>query len=136
MVAQSTSLQVIVATGAKPSFLFWERVYTKVTEEQEAIWLVRALQQATVAFSSEIRKSEQLSYVSSSPLGSTINRYQVVAWSGTSVAHRGISASGRQTSCVFDSCQALGRRTADYLLRSPPCAYSVSVETAQTHCYF
>jgi len=71
MVAQSPALQALVATGAKPSFLFWERVYTKVTEEQEAIWLVRALQQVTITFSSEIRKSEQLSYVASSPLRGT-----------------------------------------------------------------
>lgn len=60
MVAQSTSLQALVATGAKPSFLFWERLYTKVTEEREAVWLVRAIQQATITFSSEIPKSEQL----------------------------------------------------------------------------
>jgi hypothetical protein len=65
MVAQSTSLQALVATSPKPSFLFWERVYTKVTEEQEAIWFVRAIQQATIAFSSDIRKSEQLLYVAS-----------------------------------------------------------------------
>jgi len=60
MAAQSPSLQALVATGAKPSFLFWERLYTKVTEEREAVWLVRAIQQATITFSSEIRKSEQL----------------------------------------------------------------------------
>lgn len=95
MVAQSTALQALVATGAKPSFLFWERVYTKVTEEQEAIWLVRALQQATVTFSSEIRNSEQLSYVASFPLRRAVNRRQVVARTGTSVADRGIPTSGR-----------------------------------------
>jgi hypothetical protein len=88
-------LQALVAAGAKPSFLFWERVYTKVTEEQEAIWVVRALQQATITFFSEIRKNEQLSYVARSPLRSIVNRRQVVTWSGTSVAHSGISASGR-----------------------------------------
>lgn len=60
MVAQSTPLQALAATGPRPPFLFWERLYTKVTEEREAIWLVRAIQQATITFSSEIRKSEQL----------------------------------------------------------------------------
>jgi hypothetical protein len=95
MVAQSTALQALVASGAKPSFLFWERVYTKVTEEQEAIWLVRALQQATIIFSSEIRKSEHLLYVSSSFLRCTINRRQAVARPSTSVADRGLPASGR-----------------------------------------
>lgn len=94
-VAQSTTLQALVATGTKPSFLFWERVYTKVTEEQEAIWLVRALQQVAITFSSEIRRSEQLSYVASSPLRPTVNRRQVVVWSGTSLADRGIPAPRR-----------------------------------------
>lgn len=93
MVAQSASLQALVPTGVKPSFLFWERLYTKVTEEREAIWFVRAIQQATITFSSEIRKSEHLLYVAPSAPTPTINRCQVVAWSGTSVAHRKIPAS-------------------------------------------
>lgn len=60
MVAQSASVQALLVTGVKPSFLFWERVYTKVTEEREAIWLVRSIQQTTITFSSEICKSGQL----------------------------------------------------------------------------
>ena len=36
-------MTAILATGIKPSFVFWDRVYRKITAEDE-IWLVRATQ--------------------------------------------------------------------------------------------
>lgn len=45
------AIQSIVVTSGKPSFLYSDKIYQKITEPKEAIWLLRALESAMTAYS-------------------------------------------------------------------------------------
>ncbi|KAI0800349.1 ARM repeat-containing protein [Fomes fomentarius] len=58
VILSNATLQSIASASPKPSFLLWEKVYQKLTTEDEETWLLRATE-AVLAFSKdEIVKSE------------------------------------------------------------------------------
>ena len=44
----------------KPSFLLWDRIYQKITDEDEERWLLRAIDVSLLYFSEELSKNENL----------------------------------------------------------------------------
>jgi len=46
--------------GAKQSFLLWDKVYQKITDEGEEKWLLRAIDACLQYFPTELSKSEAL----------------------------------------------------------------------------
>lgn len=56
---RNAALQSLIATGAKPSFLLWEKVYQKLAEPEDQVWLLRAGEAVLEFHKSEILKSEQ-----------------------------------------------------------------------------
>jgi len=59
-VTRNTSIEVIIGTQAKPSFLISERIYQKVTDAEEEIWLLRTLNLALLRMKNELDASEQM----------------------------------------------------------------------------
>lgn len=57
---RNTSIEVIIGTQAKPSFLISERIYQKVTDAEEEIWLLRTLNLALLRMKNELDASEQM----------------------------------------------------------------------------
>jgi len=54
------SLQALSATGTKPSFLLWDKVYVKVTDAEDQLWLLRACEAVFSFFASDLKKNETL----------------------------------------------------------------------------
>lgn len=50
----------IGSIGARQSFLLWDRVYQKITDEVEEHWLLRAIDASLLYFSEELSKNEVL----------------------------------------------------------------------------
>lgn len=50
----------IGAVGAKQSFLLWDRVYQKITDEEEEIWFLSAIEASLLYFSEVLSKDEAL----------------------------------------------------------------------------
>jgi hypothetical protein len=50
----------IGSVGTKQSFLLWDRVYQKITDEEDEIWLLRAIETSLFYFSEELSKDEAL----------------------------------------------------------------------------
>jgi len=50
----------IGTVGAKQSFLLWDRVYQKITDEEEETWFLRAIEASLLYFSEELSKGEAL----------------------------------------------------------------------------
>lgn len=51
---------LLALTGSKPSFLLWDKVYTKLTTVDEEFWFVRALSCAFLQGQSDLLKNETL----------------------------------------------------------------------------
>lgn len=60
---RNATVQSLLASGAKPSFLLWERVYQKLAETDDQVWLLRAGEAVLSFYKAEIMKSEQTRYV-------------------------------------------------------------------------
>ncbi|KDQ20094.1 hypothetical protein BOTBODRAFT_101949 [Botryobasidium botryosum FD-172 SS1] len=58
--SKNSTLQGITATGAKPSFLLWEKVYQKLTTADDEAWLLRAAQSTFAYATSDLEKTEAL----------------------------------------------------------------------------
>ncbi|CCM02945.1 uncharacterized protein FIBRA_05060 [Fibroporia radiculosa] len=58
-ISRNTTLQSILSTGSKPSFLLWEKVYQKLGGIDEEIWLLRAVQASLVYFKNDVMRNEQ-----------------------------------------------------------------------------
>lgn len=53
-------MQGLLTTGAKPSFLLWDKVYRKLTTAQEETWLLRALEAVLLSEEDKITKDQAL----------------------------------------------------------------------------
>lgn len=62
-IAQNATISAITSGGAKQSFLLWDKVYQKITDEEEERWLLKACDAAMRYFATELGKSESLRYV-------------------------------------------------------------------------
>lgn len=60
VISGNTSIQALTALGAKPSFLLNDKVYTKVTDPKDQIWLLRACEAFTKYFTQDLEKNEAL----------------------------------------------------------------------------
>ncbi|KIJ63493.1 hypothetical protein HYDPIDRAFT_175892 [Hydnomerulius pinastri MD-312] len=60
VVSRSTSSDALTGTVTKPSFLLWDKVYQKITDAEEEIWLLRASDLATDKLKAELLKNENL----------------------------------------------------------------------------
>ncbi|CAL1711997.1 unnamed protein product [Somion occarium] len=58
-ISRNATIQSLVATGVKPSFLIWDKVYQKLTSADEEVWLLRASERALVFCKSQLFQSEQ-----------------------------------------------------------------------------
>ncbi|KAH6885450.1 translational activator GCN1, partial [Coprinopsis sp. MPI-PUGE-AT-0042] len=60
LISKNTVIQAIVTSSAKQPFLLWDKVYQKVTDPADEIWLLRAADAAFRHFQTPIAKSETL----------------------------------------------------------------------------
>ncbi|KXN82440.1 Translational activator gcn1 [Leucoagaricus sp. SymC.cos] len=60
MISKNAVIGAIATSSAKPSFLLWDRVYQKVTEETEEKWLLRALEVSLKYFQKDLKKNAVL----------------------------------------------------------------------------
>lgn len=54
---------VLMGTSTKPSFLIWDKIYQKLSEPEDALWLLRAADLAVPRLESELLKHQNLRYV-------------------------------------------------------------------------
>lgn len=62
--SRSVTVDVLVGTTTKPSFLIWDKVYQKLSDADDARWLLRATHLALPTLVSELVKHLHLRYVS------------------------------------------------------------------------
>ncbi|PSR76114.1 hypothetical protein PHLCEN_2v8664 [Hermanssonia centrifuga] len=55
----NATVQSVLSTGSKPSFLLWEKVYQKLSDSEDERWLLRASEQVLSSFEAELLKKEQ-----------------------------------------------------------------------------
>lgn len=72
VISKNATITAIATSSVKPSFLLWDKVYQKVTEESEEKWLLRVVEVALRHFQKDLKKSDVLRYDPFSPL-STLN---------------------------------------------------------------
>lgn len=53
---------LLALTASKPSFLLWEKVYSKLVTVEEGLWFVRALSCAFLQGQNEVAKNQTLRY--------------------------------------------------------------------------
>jgi hypothetical protein len=63
VISQNPIIQSLSITAPKPSFLLLDKVYQKVTDEEELTWLLRAIQTVIPFLSEELPKNTPLRYV-------------------------------------------------------------------------
>jgi hypothetical protein len=63
VIAKNTTIQALRSTSTKPSFLLWDRVYQKLTDDEDQEWLLRASEVAMVFLKDVSLKNEQLRFV-------------------------------------------------------------------------
>ncbi|KAI0657693.1 ARM repeat-containing protein [Cubamyces menziesii] len=59
VISHNATLQSITVAGTKPSFLLWDKVYQKLTTEEEESWLLRAIEVVLPFFKAEFLRNEQ-----------------------------------------------------------------------------
>ncbi|KIJ11894.1 hypothetical protein PAXINDRAFT_157123 [Paxillus involutus ATCC 200175] len=57
---EGTSADVLIGTPTKPSFLIWDKVYQKINDAEEELWLLRAAELAVDKLQSELLKNQHL----------------------------------------------------------------------------
>lgn len=60
IVTRNTSIEVLAGTQAKPSFLISDKIYQKLTDAEEEIWLLRAANLSLFRMKNELDQNEQL----------------------------------------------------------------------------
>ncbi|KAJ8595557.1 ARM repeat-containing protein [Rhizopogon salebrosus TDB-379] len=60
IVTRNTSIEVLTGTQAKPSFLISDKIYQKLTDAEEEIWLLRAANLSLFRMKNELDQNEQL----------------------------------------------------------------------------
>jgi hypothetical protein len=63
LVMGNTVIQSLASVSAKPTFLFWDKVYQKLTDTDDEIWLLRASDSALVYLKADLAKNEHLRHV-------------------------------------------------------------------------
>lgn len=58
--ARNTSIEILTGTQAKPSFFISDKIYSKLTDAEEEIWLLRAVNLSLFRMKDELDKHEQL----------------------------------------------------------------------------
>lgn len=56
IVSRSLTAEVLTATTTRPSFLVWDKVYQKLSEAEDTLWLLRAADLAVPTLASELAK--------------------------------------------------------------------------------
>ncbi|KAI0644913.1 ARM repeat-containing protein [Trametes meyenii] len=59
VISHNSTLQSITAASPKPSFLLWDKVYQKLSDEDEEKWLLRAIEAALPFFRDDLLRNEQ-----------------------------------------------------------------------------
>ncbi|CDO72622.1 hypothetical protein BN946_scf184985.g41 [Trametes cinnabarina] len=59
VITGNATIQSITAAGSKPSFLLWDKVYQKLSGEDEELWLLRAVEAVLPFFKDEFLRNEQ-----------------------------------------------------------------------------
>lgn len=59
-VSRNPNLASITSSTTKPSFLLWDKVYQKITESEDEMWLLRACDASLVFYQNEFAKNETL----------------------------------------------------------------------------
>ena len=62
-IPRNPAIAAIAAGGTKQSFLLWDKVYQKLSDEDDEHWLLRACDAALQYFANEFSKNEALRYV-------------------------------------------------------------------------
>ncbi|KAG2121247.1 armadillo-type protein [Suillus clintonianus] len=60
IITRNASIEVLTGTQAKPSFLISDKIYQKLTDTEDEIWLLRAVNLSLFRLKNELAKSEQL----------------------------------------------------------------------------
>ncbi|KAG1762385.1 armadillo-type protein [Suillus occidentalis] len=60
IVARNTSIEVLTGTQAKPSFIISDKIYQKLTDVEDELWLLRAANLSLFRLKNELAKNEQL----------------------------------------------------------------------------
>lgn len=60
IVMRNTTIEVLTGTQAKPSFLISDKIYKKLTDAEEEIWLLRAINLSLFRMKNELGENEQL----------------------------------------------------------------------------
>ena len=63
IITRNPTVQSLVSTSTKPSFLLWEKVYKKTLDFEEEKWLIRACEATLTHCHAELEKSSSLRYV-------------------------------------------------------------------------
>lgn len=61
-IASNSAVSGITAVGTKQSFLLWDKVYQKLTNEDDERWLLRGADVALEYFTHDLAKHEALRY--------------------------------------------------------------------------
>ncbi|KAG1734519.1 armadillo-type protein [Suillus lakei] len=60
IIARNASIEVLTGTQAKPSFIISDKIYQKLTDVEDEVWLLRAVNLSLFRLKNELSKSEQL----------------------------------------------------------------------------
>ncbi|KIK38679.1 hypothetical protein CY34DRAFT_809070, partial [Suillus luteus UH-Slu-Lm8-n1] len=60
IIARNTSIEVLTGTQAKPSFIISDKIYQKLTDVEDELWLLRAANLSLFRLKNELAKNEQL----------------------------------------------------------------------------
>ena len=58
-ISRIANIQTLLGSTAKPSFLLWEKVYTKLSSEEDEKWFLRALDEAYKVLAPELKKKDR-----------------------------------------------------------------------------
>ncbi|KAI0366693.1 ARM repeat-containing protein [Pilatotrama ljubarskyi] len=58
VISRNATLQSITAASPKPSFLLWDKVYQKLSDEEEERWLLRAIEAVLPSFRDDFLRNE------------------------------------------------------------------------------
>ncbi|TCD64479.1 translational activator of GCN4 [Steccherinum ochraceum] len=94
LISQNTSIQSLLNTGAKASFLLWDKVYQKLSDAEEESWLLRSAERTFLYFKTQLSQNAQANAMLGQILlhlsvnGSTPNfRRGVVATAASLMSH-------------------------------------------------
>ncbi|KAH8103551.1 armadillo-type protein [Cristinia sonorae] len=59
VVTQNALLQSLLNTGAKPSFVLWDKVYQKLTDADDEVWLLRASERTFLFYNAQLSQNSQ-----------------------------------------------------------------------------